>query len=62
MAYEVNQLLFSPHEESPPRDEPFDHRENLEIDTRSPLEKYFNMKYISITYNFNLSVFTNLEF
>ena len=43
MANEVNQLPLPPPEESPPRDEPSHHGENPEIDTRSPLEKEFNV-------------------
>ena len=43
MMDEVNQLPSSPLEESPPRDESSDHEENSEIDTRTPLEKEFNI-------------------
>ena len=43
MIDEINQLPTSPLEESPPRDEPSDHEGNLVIDTRTPLEKEFNV-------------------
>ena len=43
MTDEVNQLPASFPEESPFRDEPSDHEGNPVIDTRTPLEKEFNV-------------------
>ena len=43
MTDEVNQLPTSPPEESPPRDEPFDHEGNPMVDPHTPLGKEFNV-------------------
>ena len=43
MTDEVNQLPSSPPEESPLQDNSFDHREDPEMSTSSPLEKEINV-------------------
>ena len=43
MTDEVNQLLSSPPEESPLRDDSSDHRKDPEMNTSSPLEKEINV-------------------
>ena len=43
MEDEVNQVPLPPLGESLHRDEPSDHGKNSEIDTRTPLEKEFNI-------------------
>ena len=43
MTSEVNQLPASPPKESPTKDEPSNHKRNPMIDTRTPLEKEFNV-------------------
>ncbi|GFZ00366.1 ankyrin repeat-containing 2B [Actinidia rufa] len=43
MTDEVNQLPSSPPEDSPPRDETYDHGEDPKMAIRTPLEKEFNV-------------------
>ena len=43
MTDEINQLSSSPLKESPLRGDSFDHREGLEMNSYSPLEKEINV-------------------